>query len=71
MPNPETLGHNELNCEELRVSFSRSGCEAPLRQRRARYGRESSTLRHAPGASTPTIQHAGTIYAPQVGGSLT
>ena len=21
MPNPETLGHNELNCEELGVSF--------------------------------------------------
>jgi hypothetical protein len=36
----------------------------------ARYGRESSTLRHAPGAITPTIQHVGTIYAPQVGGSL-
>ena len=73
MPNPETLGHNELNCEELGVSFigrlgagvtivardadalkrvrvdavtrcrancrygrsfSRSGCEAPWRQRR-------------------------------------
>jgi hypothetical protein len=36
----------------------------------ARYGPESSTLRHAPGAITPTIQHVGTIYAPQVGGSL-
>jgi len=70
MPNPETLGHNELNCEELRVTVgvdAKRHCDDVV----ARYGRESSTLRHAPGASSPTIQHAGTIYAPQVGGSLT
>ena len=112
MPNPETLGHNELNCESfesassggcvpvsrlwpanadvlkrVRVGRAVARCRAACRYgesfgRRtdakrhcdnvvARYRRESSTLRHAPGASTPTIQHLGTIYAPQVGGSLT